>query len=305
MSAIHADPRPADSKSVDQIEWPGVYFDAIGTRHRPAPRDPRIVSLVPSLTELLCDLGLTSRIVGRTGYCIHPRHLVNAIPKIGGTKSINVTKIERLAPTHLICNIDENEEPTVREIGRFVRNVLVTHPIEVADNRGLFHLLGGVFGRHAEALGLMRRFDDAMRLLRRQPLQPQLRVVYAIWRDPWMTISADTYIARMLDLAGLELASIRTDTTRRYPSFDFEQVDWSQVDALLLSTEPYRFDESAARELRSDPRLAATAVEVVDGELISWYGSRAIAGLQYMAPLRERLCQTCKTRRKKLQGDSR
>lgn len=296
MSALGTPPARA---AAPEVEWPPVFFDAAGHRHRPAQRDPRIVSIVPSLTELLCDLGLTSRIVGRTGYCIHPRYLVNPIPKIGGTKSINVAKIERLAPTHLICNIDENEEPTVRELSRFVPNVVVTHPIEVIDNHRLFHLLGGVFTRHTEARALMRRFDEAYRSVTLQSQLPRMRVVYAIWRDPWMTVSRDTYIARMLALAGMELAPLRVESDRRYPSFDFEQVDWSQVDALLLSTEPYSFDEAAAHELRGDPRLAKTAVEIVDGELISWYGSRAIAGLQYLAPLREQLRRACSALRPK------
>jgi ABC-type Fe3+-hydroxamate transport system substrate-binding protein len=272
-----------------QSHWPSIFFDAIGQRHRPAARDARIVSLVPSLTELLCDLGLTSRVVGRTGYCVHPRMLVNAIPKIGGTKSVNLAKIERLAPTHLVCNIDENEKPTVDALARFIPHVMVTHPVEVADNRTLYRLFGGVFGRHEDAERLCAAFDAGFARVQAAPRWPRLSVVYAIWRDPWMCVSEDTYIARMLALAGIDVVPVATEDQRRYPAFDFDAIDWSRIDALLLSTEPYRFEESHAAALRAIPRFARTAVEVVDGELLSWYGSRAIPGLDYLLSLRERL----------------
>ncbi len=102
--------------------------DAIGTLH---PRDPeaRIVSLVPSLTELVCELGLAARLVGRTGFCIHPAATVRAIPKVGGTKDVNIEKIRKLAPTHVLVNIDENEKPTVDLLAQFVPHIVVTHPL--------------------------------------------------------------------------------------------------------------------------------------------------------------------------------
>jgi ABC-type Fe3+-hydroxamate transport system substrate-binding protein len=100
--------------------------DALG-QHQPAP-DARIVCLVPSITELLCDLGLAPQLVGRTGFCIHPRESVAAIPKVGGTKDVNIEKIRKLAPTHVVVNIDENEKPTVDLLAEFVPHVVVTHP---------------------------------------------------------------------------------------------------------------------------------------------------------------------------------
>jgi ABC-type Fe3+-hydroxamate transport system substrate-binding protein len=111
-------------------------IDAIGQEHQPVPRDgaPRIVSLVPSITELLCDLGLAPFLAGRTGFCIHPAETVRAIPKVGGTKDVNIDKIRRLAPTHLVVNIDENEKPTVDELAQFVPHVVVTHPLVSRDN---------------------------------------------------------------------------------------------------------------------------------------------------------------------------
>ncbi|UCE32855.1 MAG: cobalamin-binding protein, partial [Burkholderiales bacterium] len=106
-----------------------MWVDAVGTVHRPAGDDARIVSLVPSITELLCDLGLADRLVGRTGFCIHPRERLRDVPKVGGTKDVRIERVRALAPTHLIVNIDENDKAIVDEIAAFVPHVLVTHPL--------------------------------------------------------------------------------------------------------------------------------------------------------------------------------
>jgi len=108
-----------------------TFTDILGQQHAAAP-NARIVSLVPSITELLCDLGLAPQLVGRTGFCIHPADVVRNIPKVGGTKDVNIEKIRKLAPTHLVVNIDENEKPTVDKLAEFVPNIVVTHPIDRA-----------------------------------------------------------------------------------------------------------------------------------------------------------------------------
>ncbi len=124
--------------------------DALGAQHLPAP-GARIVSLVPSITELLCDLGLASQLVGRTGFCIHPAETVAAIPKVGGTKDVNIEKIRTLAPTHVIVNIDENEKPTFDALAEFVPHMVVTHPLAPRDNLALARLMGGIFGAEEQA----------------------------------------------------------------------------------------------------------------------------------------------------------
>src|SRR5438128_12341427 len=106
-------------------------IDAIGQRHLPE-RDARIVCLVPSITELLCDLGLAGQLVGRTGFCIHPWDVVRAIPKVGGTKDVLMDRVRALAPTHVIVNVDENLRETAEELAAFVPSVVVTHPLEPA-----------------------------------------------------------------------------------------------------------------------------------------------------------------------------
>jgi ABC-type Fe3+-hydroxamate transport system substrate-binding protein len=107
----------------------------------------RIVSLVPSLTELVCALGLADRLVGRTGFCIHPRDAVRRIPKVGGTKTVKLDAVRALAPTHVVLNVDENRKEDADALARFVPNLVVTHPLAPLDNLALYRQFGRVFGR--------------------------------------------------------------------------------------------------------------------------------------------------------------
>jgi ABC-type Fe3+-hydroxamate transport system substrate-binding protein len=259
-------------------------IDAVGTVHRPlaATETPRIVSLVPSLTELLCDLGLADALVGRTGFCIHPADTVRGIAKVGGTKDVNIEKIRKLAPTHLVVNIDENEKPTVEALAAFVPVVIVTHPLDPRDNLDLYRLLGGIFGAEDAAGLLCAAFEQEYAALAALPARPAQRVLYCIWQDPWMTVSRDTYIARMLALAGMQQWQAPGEQAR-YPVFNWSDALANDIDEVLLSSEPYRFTESHVDAIE---RQVGKPARLVDGEMMSWYGSRAIAGLRYVRELR-------------------
>jgi ABC-type Fe3+-hydroxamate transport system substrate-binding protein len=256
--------------------------DALGTRHAPAP-DARIVCLVPSITELLCDLGLAGRLVGRTGFCIHPKDVVAAIPKVGGTKDVNIEKIRRLAPTHVVVNIDENDKPTADALAAFVPHVVVTHPNAPRDNLALARLMGGLFGADDAAARWCADFEREYAMLRAGPRGPARTVLYCIWQDPWMTVSRGTYIAAMLAELGWSVPDLGAE---RYPRFDWSQALVDGLDAVLLSTEPYRFTEAHADALE---KQIGVPVLLVDGEMMSWYGSRALAGVRYLRALREML----------------
>lgn len=253
-------------------------IDAVGTPHQAAP-DARIVSLVPSITELLCDLGLAGRLVGRTGFCIHPAGIVRSIPKIGGTKDVNVEKIRKLAPTHLVVNIDENEQPTVAALAEFVPHIVVTHPNTPRDNLALARLMGGVFGVDAAAEAWCARFEEDYSLLQATPKTPPQTMLYCIWQDPWMCVSRDTYIANMLAEIGWSVPDLGT---ARYPRFDWSAELVDDIDGVLLSSEPYRFTEQHADALE---RQIGKPVLLVDGEMMSWYGSRSLLGLRYLRQL--------------------
>ncbi|HEY8608587.1 MAG TPA: helical backbone metal receptor [Noviherbaspirillum sp.] len=255
--------------------------DALGVVHAPAGPAPRIVSLVPSVTELLCALGLAPFLVGRTGFCIHPREVLQAIPKVGGTKDVNVEKVRALQPTHLLVNIDENEKPVVDTLAAFIPHVVVTHPLGPGDNPALYQLLGGIFNAGDRAAQLCAAFEREYAQLQSAPKGPPQTVLYCIWKDPWMTVSGDTYIARMLEQIGWHCWT-PPGSTSRYPEFRWSDRLAAAVDMVLLSTEPYRFTEGHVDALE---RQVGKPVLLVDGEMLSWYGSRAIAGLGYLRAL--------------------
>jgi ABC-type Fe3+-hydroxamate transport system substrate-binding protein len=258
----------------------------------------RIVSLVPSLTELLCELGLGGALVGRTGFCIHPRELLRNVPKVGGTKDVDVERIRSIAPTHLVVNVDENEKPTVERLAEFVPEVIVTHPIRVEDNRALIARFGELFGRRPQSRLLEERFDRNLSALRTRDFGP-VPVVYLIWKDPWMTIGPDTFIASMLEQAGMRALSPTfdgpaRDGAARYPVVDLDWIRASGARAVLLSSEPFRFRASHAEALGQElgagkPQGQGPVCTLIDGEMTSWYGSRAIEGLSYLLGFRREL----------------
>ncbi len=256
------------------------YTDAVGCEHV-ADCSARIVSLVPSLTELLCDLGLASSLVGRTGFCIHPADIVPLIPKVGGTKDVNIQKIRALAPTHVVVNIDENEKLTVQALAEFVPSIVVTHPIRARDNLALARLMGGIFCAEEKAEAWCAAFEQEYAALHAAPKPPPQTMLYCIWQDPWMSISRDTYIANMLAEIGWAVPDLGSDA--RYPRFEWSQQLLGGIDGVLLSSEPYRFTKQNVDALE---KQIGKPVQLVDGEMLSWYGSRSLAGLRYLRQLR-------------------
>jgi len=234
----------------------------------------RIVCLVPSITELLCELGLAGQIVGRTGFCIHPRAIVRRIPKVGGTKAVDIEKVRALKPTHVIVNIDENEKPTADAIAQFVPNLVVTHPLAPLDNLALYRQMGEAFDATTRAEELCAEFQAAYDAATARTYRSR-GVLYLIWKKPWMTVSRDTYISRTLALFGLH--TYPAESTIRYP--ELESIASLEVDEVLLPSEPYPF---RARDVSSIAALAAKPVRLIDGEMTSWYGSRAVRGLAYL-----------------------
>jgi len=203
------------------------------------------------------------------------------VPKVGGTKSVDLAKIRALAPTHVIVNVDENRRETADALAGFVPNLIVTHPLAPLDNLALYRQIGKAFGRTGEAEALCSRFEVAFDEARKKKF-PQRKVLYLIWKDPWMTVSRDTYVSRTLALVGLQTLPEIADA--RYPELD--DLDAAGAELVLLSTEPYRFREKHRDELQ---RRLGLPVFLIDGEMTSWYGSRAIAGLGYLADFSSRL----------------
>jgi ABC-type Fe3+-hydroxamate transport system substrate-binding protein len=274
------------TESVDHL------VDAVGTVHQAAQGDFRIACLVPSITELLFDLDLGKRVVARTGYCIHPEHLVKSVPKVGGTKQINFEKLKKLAPSHVILNLEENKKECALTLAEFIPSLVVTHPRKFIDNFALFSLIGNIFNAREKAKQLADQLQFQTRLSQPEPgtVRRPLSVLYLIWKDPWMSVAPSTYIADVLKQANLIQISLPSD--REYPTVDFSLVDWTNVDAVLLSSEPYSFsatDQMQLKDLLEQIAFRPVAVVMVDGELMSWYGSRAIKTPAYWRQLRLQL----------------
>ena len=230
--------------------------------------------------------------MARTGWCIHPAEALAGVAKVGGTKTVNLAKLRRLAPTHVLVNVDENRRETVEAIrawGGAAPELVVTHPLGPEDNPALVAQLAAVFAGRPEVAA---RADALQAALARElaATRPEGRterkVLYLIWHDPWMTVARDTYLSRMLARIGwLTLPAVQGGESgaARYPALAGDEPWLHSVERVLLSSEPFAFAErhvAAARAL-----CPGAAVQRVDGELLSWYGARAVAGLAYLRAL--------------------
>jgi ABC-type Fe3+-hydroxamate transport system substrate-binding protein len=254
---------------------------------------PRIASLVPSLTELVIALGLGPQLVARTGFCIHPADVVRGVPKVGGTKDVNLAKLQGLRPTHVLVNVDENRLETVDTIRAWPEGaapqIVVTHPLGPEDNLALVAQLVACFGH---VPGVTERGAALTRALHSELVQtradawPECRVLYLIWRDPWMTVARDTYLSRMLARVNMQTLPevLGGDTgAARYPALHGTEPWLTRVQRVLLSSEPYAF---GAQHVDEAQRLCPNArVQLVDGEMLSWFGARAVPGLRYLREL--------------------
>ncbi len=258
--------------------------DAAGKVHPRADANARIVSLVPSITELLFSLGLDDRVVGRTGFCIHPRDAVLDLPKVGGTKDVKLDVLRQLHATHVIVNVDENDLATVERIREFVPQVIVTHPNAPQDNITLYRMLGEVFNVEARAEQLTAELQRELAACH-ATAWPAERVLYLIWKDPWMAVASDTYIARTLACVGwnVTIAPGGWSGAARYPVIPDIQTATHNVDRVLLSSEPFMFRQRHVAELHDQ---LSVPIDLIDGEMTSWYGSRAIRGLAYLRDFR-------------------
>jgi ABC-type Fe3+-hydroxamate transport system substrate-binding protein len=251
---------------------------------------PRIASLVPSLTELLVVLGLREHIVARTGFCIHPADAVRDIAKVGGTKDVNLAKLRRLAPTHVLVNVDENRLDTVEALRAWPQaecpHIIVTHPKAPEDNLGLIEQMlqafGDVPGVAERACACREALLHELALTKPED-HASTQVLYLIWRDPWMTVARDTYISRMLARVNWHTLPARAGGehgAERYPVVHGDEAWLADVQRVLLSSEPYAFGSSHIEEARA--LCPHAQVELVDGELVSWYGPRAAMGLRML-----------------------
>lgn len=261
---------------------PRTFTDQIG-RSITVPFPPkRIVSVVPSQTELLFDLGLDGEVVGITKFCIHPETRFSSTAKVGGTKALNMEKIRQLQPDLIIANKEENTREQIDQL-------MQEFPVWISDICNLeeaLHMIGQVgamVGRQSRADNLIAEIRASFDML--LPSQKTLRVAYFIWKDPYMIAANDTFIQSMLHTAGWENAF----ALERYPEVTSEDIIAEEPDVIFLSSEPYPYKEKHIQEFQL---LCPDAkIMIVDGELFSWYGSRLKYTANYLNELQVRVNQ--------------
>ena len=244
------------------------------------PDNPsRIISLVPSQTELLIDLGLADRLVGRTKFCVHPASKVEVIPIIGGTKNYRFDVIESLNPDLILGNKEENEKQGIERL-RASYPVWLSDIQKVHDAMQMIETFGIFFGVEDQASYqnecIQERIDDFDE-------KKRLNSIYLIWKDPWMAAGKETFIDEMMRLSGFQ----NSVTKSRYPEVSLDEIRTMNPELVLLSSEPYPFKEHDVVELQR--QLPGIRVIWVDGEMFSWYGSRLIRAMDYLQELYEEL----------------
>jgi ABC-type Fe3+-hydroxamate transport system substrate-binding protein len=238
----------------------------LNNTHQPAALPQRIVSLVPSQTELLYDLGLEARVCGITRYCIHPAHWQKTKAIVGGTKKIKFHTLHALHPDLIIANHEENVREQVEKLADDYP-VWVTDVGDLPGALDMIRDIGQLTGTPGPAEMIRRNVETAFAGLSRP--RHRFRTGYLIWKDPYMTVGRDTFIHDLLSRIGLE--NIFSDRIR-YPEINLSEILERHCELLLLSSEPYPFGPTHLEELQRD--LPNTRIRLVDGELFSWYGSR-------------------------------
>ena len=240
----------------------------------------RIISLVPSQTELLCDLGLEASLVGVTKFCIHPDHIKRKATIVGGTKQIHFDKIEALNPDIVLCNKEEN----TKEIVAFCENICAVHVSDVAnieDSIQLIKQYGAIFNVSQKANFITQQIKSEFECFNTFIKDKmKLKTVYFIWKSPWMVVGNQTFINSLLNLCHF---SNYFEALDRYPEIDLNNHTYDDVDLVLLSSEPYPFKERHKIDLQE--KFPNAKLLIVDGEMFSWYGSRLIKAFRYFTSL--------------------
>ena len=242
----------------------------------------RIISLVPSQTELLFDLGLRDEVVGITKFCIHPDEWFHSKTRIGGTKDLNLEKIKLLEPDLIIANKEENDENQISSL-------MSDFPVWISDVRNLedalemIRELSKFVNRKSNGEDVIEKISFEFEALKSKNTK-LISCAYMIWKNPLMTAGGDTFISEMLKYAGFKNIFSERE---RYPQITIEDLQKANPEFLFLSSEPFPFKEKNISEFRI--ALPEARVFLVDGEMFSWYGSRLMKAPSYFSQLGEKI----------------
>lgn len=261
-----------------------IFTDQLGKEVTINYPPKRIISVVPSQTELLFELGLNAEVIGITKFCVHPVSQFKAKTKVGGTKKLNIELIRSLQPDLIIGNKEENTKEDI-ELLSAEFPVWMSDIYNLEDAMKTITQIAELVDRQPEAAYLNHLINAGFTDLQTLALQMGIdqKVAYVIWKDPYMLAGKDTFINDILMKIGL------TNVTResRYPEIAMEELAALKPDLVFLSSEPYPFGEKHIAELQS--AVPGAKIMLVDGEMFSWYGSRLVKAVQYMFQLQPML----------------
>lgn len=254
----------------------------------------RIISLVPSLTETLCDFGMLPHLVGCTSFCTEPKALRTQVVSVGGTKDASVDEILALKPTHIVVNTEENTSATIATLKRLSAEnnfrVIETFLDKPEDNFTTIQYLSRVFlFQDAAEKWCIEARVKLNKLVHKIGVIPEFSYIYFIWMNPWMVAGNQTYISRCLELIGGKNAiNTGNEPTERYPVFETESLKKQQPNICLFSSEPYPFRTRHIEKFEQDAKIKIPTLKV-DGQALSWYGSRFTKTISYLELLREKI----------------
>ena len=242
----------------------------------------RIVSLVPSQTEFLHDIGLEEEVVGITKFCIHPKRWFKTKVRVGGTKNLNLNTIRSLKPTLILANKEENTQSQIEMLAK-------EYPVWISDIStfdealDMMERIGHLVGKYEKA----KSITDKLRYIKLNslPIVASRSTLYVIWQNPTMVAGVDTFIHSMMELAGFQ----NVVALARYPELSLQEIERMNPDYVFLSSEPYPFKEKHRDEWQA--LLPKAKIKLVDGELFSWYGSRMLHSFDYFRALNEELAR--------------
>lgn len=263
--------------------FPLIVKDQMGFTHHFKQYPQRIVSLVPSQTELLIDLGLKDRLVGRTKFCIHPKQILASIPSVGGTKNFHLDRIKTINPDLIIGNKEENDQTLIEKL-KLDYTVWMSDIENMTDALKMIVQVGEITGfqdKSNEIVGEIEKEISRINHISNKISKSQSpSCIYLIWKDPWIAVGHSTFIHNMLELCHFNNVASHL---ARYPEISMQEMQLLKPDYIFLSSEPYPFKEKNVVELQKI--FHDSKIVLVDGEMFSWYGSRLMKSLPYFQEL--------------------
>ncbi len=262
-----------------------TFKDQIGRELTITSTPKRIICLVPSLTELLCDLNLESELIGITQFCTHPYHLKSTKTIVGGTKKVDFAKIKSLEPDFILCNKEENTYSFLPELEK-IAPTYFSDIITIEDCKHLIYDLGVLLKRKTESTNMVKKLEfklnDFQQFIK---TKKNKKVAYFIWANPWMVVGNNTFINEMLKLNKFENVYGYLD---RYPKVEINRIRYEgDPEVIILPDEPYKFKDKHALEIANFTNRSVTVF--ADGTYFSWYGSRLLKSFDYFKELHKRL----------------